>query len=67
MDAINLWAVSFVNAHPHIATWLMIILAVDQVLKTVKNALKLNISDNVFDTIGDVIGKILAKVTLPKQ
>lgn len=67
MDALNTWAVQFVNAHPQIITWLMIILGVDQILKTLKNALKLNIPDNVFDWVGDVINGVLAKTNPPKQ
>lgn len=67
MDALNSWAVQFVNGHPQIAVWLMIVLGVDQILKTLKNALKLNIPDNVFDFVGDFINSILSKTNLPKQ
>ena len=61
MDAILAWATDFVATHPQIASVLIVILAVDQVLKVVKNTLKLNIPDNVFDSIGDILGKILSK------
>lgn len=67
MDTIINLGVSLVGAHPKFASWLVIILAADQVLKTLKNAFKLNIPDNIFDWIGDVINQIIAKSTLPKQ
>lgn len=67
MDAIINWASAFVTAHPHVAAWLMVVLAVDQVLKVLKNTFKLNIDDNVFDTVGNIINQIISKATLPKQ
>lgn len=66
MDAFLTWATAFVAAHPQVAAILMLVLAADQILKTVKNALKLNIPDNVFDAIGDILNKILTKVQPPK-
>ena len=45
MDAILAWATDFVATHPQIASVLIVILAVDQVLKVVKNTLKLNIPE----------------------
>ena len=66
MDAITGWATSWVAGNPKIASILMVVLAIDQVLKLVKNALKLDIPDNVFDFIGDFLGKILGKNTPPK-
>ena len=66
MDAIVNWGVGLVSAHPKVASWLMVVMAIDQVAKIVKNALKLNIDDNIFDTIGNIIGKILANVKNPK-
>ena len=66
MEAITSWATAFVTAHPKVASWLMVILAIDQGLKVLKGALKLNIDDNIFDTIGNIIGRILANVKNPK-
>ncbi len=67
MDAIINWGVTYVAAHPKIASWLLVVMAIDQILKTIKGALKLNISDNVFDTVGDIIGKLVSKVQPPKN
>lgn len=67
MDALISWGVALVSAHPKWASWLMIVVAIDNfLLKPLKNAFKLNIPDNIFDQVGDIIGKILSKATLPK-
>lgn len=66
MDAVINWGIQIVAAHPRVAQWLILILAVDQILKMAKNALKLNIPDNVFDWVGDAINKILSKNQTPK-
>lgn len=66
MDALINWGATFVTAHPKVAGWLLTIMAIDQVLKMLKNALKLNVDDNIFDTIGNLIGKILEKSNTPK-
>lgn len=65
MDVIINWATTYVSAHPKIASWLMVVLAIDQVLKIAKNAFKLNIDDNVFDTIGALIAKLISKAKGP--
>lgn len=67
MDALINWAGIFVAAHPTVVAWLLVVLAVDQALKVLKNAFKLNIPDNIFDSIGDIINKIIAAAKLPKQ
>lgn len=67
MDALINWAGAFVAAHPKVVAWLLVVLTVDQGLKTLKGAFKLNIDDNVFDTIGNIIGQILSKAQGPKQ
>lgn len=66
MDVLNNWAAAFLTAHPHLVVWVTVVLIVDQGLKTLKNALKLNIPDNVFDFVGDTINAILSKVNPPK-